>query len=75
MKWGGKQTCHLAIMCVAKIWSMDLTARPHLGSRIRMGGAMFILPTYAFTASSLKIFSFSSFTKKVMGPVTSVLYC
>ena len=50
--------CHLAILSGAKIWIMELTALPHLGPRIRRRGAIFILPTQAFTASSLPTFSF-----------------
>jgi hypothetical protein len=32
------QMCHLAILSVAKIWNMELTAHPHLGPRIRRRG-------------------------------------
>jgi hypothetical protein len=67
VKWVGKQGCHLTILSVAKIWSMELIVYPRLGPRIRTREAMLIVPTYAFTANSLTIFSFPFFHEEGCG--------
>jgi hypothetical protein len=52
-----KQLCHLTILSFATVCSVQTAAHHHLVSRISKRGAMFILATYAFTASNLSIFS------------------